>query len=100
MKDKSKNKTDDKMQFWGSLIIALIVLLSGCSSDDDGSIGGSGDLEFTYCPTDRASPPVACTQEYNPVCGQQADGTSKFYANSCNACADPKVVGYLKGSCS
>ena len=99
--DKPQYKTGDKMQLLGILIIALMVLLSGCSSDDDGgSIGGSGSLDFTDCPTNRPAPPVACTLDYNPVCGQQVDGTSKSYANSCNACADPKVVGYLKGSCS
>ncbi|MGI9536544.1 MAG: kazal domain protein [Desulfocapsaceae bacterium] len=76
-----------------------MLILSGCNSDDGGSVSGSGDSGITKCPSDRPPPPVACTLEYDPVCGFQPDGSSLTYSNGCSACADLKVVSYLKGSC-
>jgi len=37
--------------------------------------------------------------EYDPVCGQLADGARSDYSSPCNACAHDAVVSYLKGSC-
>lgn len=81
-------------------IFALLLLISGCSSDDGGSVGGSGSSEITNCPSNRPPPPVPCTLEYDPVCGIQTDGNNRTYSNSCSACADLKVVSYMMGSCS
>lgn len=80
-------------------VLALMLLISGCSSDDGGSVGGTGNAEITECPANRPPPPVPCTLEYDPVCGLQTDGSSKTYSNGCSACADLKVVSYLTGSC-
>ena len=80
-------------------ILSLMTVISGCSSDDDGTVGGSGDAIITECPANRPPPPVPCTLEYDPVCGLQADGSSRTYSNGCSACADLKVVSYLRGSC-
>lgn len=77
----------------------LVVFITGCNSDDAGSVGGSGSLSLIDCPADRPPPPVACTTDYNPVCGRQNDRTIQTYANSCNACADLKVIGYQIGTC-
>ena len=46
---------------------------------------------------------VACTAEYYPVCGQVNVGAKvefKTYANACNACGVPEVVGYAVGACN
>jgi hypothetical protein len=40
-----------------------------------------------------------CTREYAPVCGTQADNTSKTFSNKCVACSDEKVVRYVAGPC-
>ncbi len=87
-----------KFLVW-AVISALIILSFGCSSDDGGTVGGAGDSDITECPPNRPPPPVACTLEYDPVCGFKTDGSSQTYANSCNACADLKVVSYLMGNC-
>ena len=88
-----------RSSFWIGFL-ALIFLLSGCGSDDDdGTAGGTGNLDVTKCPSNRPPPPVACTLEFDPVCGFKSDGSSQTYANGCNACADLKVNSYLKGRC-
>jgi len=66
---------------------------------------------FTACPTEKPTGPVACTMDYNPVCGSVDNGircirapcpstNNKTYSNRCVACADPKVYGYWPGACA
>ena len=57
-----------------------------------------------HCPTPRAEPGelVACTMDYQPVCGVDRHGIRKArttYANACGACAEPDVAGYTEGAC-
>jgi putative hemolysin len=66
---------------------------------------------FIKCPEPRAQPPVACTMDYNPVCGVKDTGVrcvrapcpmaseNVTFGNACGACADPKVYGYYAGPC-
>lgn len=44
------------------------------------------------CPEVR---PQMCTMEYRPVLGWLEDGSTAEYSNSCGACSDGAVVGYL-----
>jgi hypothetical protein len=85
-----------------TLLLGLIILLSGCDSDDNSSggiTGGSGSYIFLACPTGRSPGPVPCTLEIDPVCGLHYDGSSRSYDNDCVACADLKVSGYWTGGC-
>jgi hypothetical protein len=52
-----------------------------------------------------------CTREYRPVCAQVDTGkhcvtvpcdsaVSQTRGNACDACADPKVMGYTPGACA
>ena len=47
----------------------------------------------------EAPRPEVCPMNYDPVCGQGADGTRRTYSNDCGACADASVVGYRPGAC-
>lgn len=52
---------------------------------------------LTICGENR---PQRCTREYVPVCGYIAETAEwKTYPNKCEACRDPKVDGYISGSC-
>ena len=44
--------------------------------------------------------PDACTMQYDPVCGEMADGRPKTYSNACSACSDRLVNGYTSNACS
>ncbi len=66
-----------------------------------------GRLAFITCEDPRKS---MCTKEYRPVCGEVDTGIrcikapcpsteKKTYPNGCEACADPKVVGYFPMAC-
>ena len=59
------------------------------------------------CPETR---PEVCTRDYRPVCASVDTGVRcvkapcpasewKTYPNACSACADPKVIGHLEGTC-
>ena len=82
-----------------AILILLMLFILGCTSDDVGGVGGSGFFDYIDCPLNRPPPPIACTREYNPVCGLQSNGTSRTYTNGCSACADSRVVSYLMGTC-
>lgn len=42
---------------------------------------------------------LVCGQEYQPVCALTRGGGSTNYANACQACRDPFVLGYRGGRC-
>ncbi len=72
---------------------------NGCNACAELEVNGywQGDCITTVCPEPR---PKACTREYVPVCGQLNDGTLQTMANSCEACANDRVVSFLAGTCS
>lgn len=85
-----------------ALFVGLIILMSGCDSNNNssaGTTGGSGSYIFLECPAGRLSGPVPCTLEYDPVCGLRNDGSSRSYDNDCVACSDLNVNGYWAGEC-
>ena len=43
--------------------------------------------------------PQMCTQHFDPVCAQTADGTKKTASNGCIACTDKSTVSYIRGRC-
>jgi hypothetical protein len=71
---------------WFVFVSILFVAACGVSSQPQ------ADAEQAIkCPELR---PEMCTMDYNPVCGNLADGTVKTYSNGCNACSDPSVTSY------
>jgi len=70
-----------------------------CTACSDLAVNGywKGDCITIACTEPR---PDACTREYVPVCGQLNDGTLQTMANSCEACANDRVVSFLAGECS
>lgn len=74
------------------ILVSLAGLFSGCASDSS-----SAELSnLTRCPDQR---PQMCTREYNPVCAQLADASTRTYATGCTACADASVIGWVAGEC-
>jgi hypothetical protein len=75
---------------------------SGCGCEAD-----TINVNYVQCEDPR---PEACTREYMPVCANVDTGIrcirapcpsaeQKTYSNKCEACADPKVNGYVPGAC-
>jgi hypothetical protein len=74
-----------------------LLLLSACSGPVAENGSSPAELAgFTACVEPR---PQVCTQQYDPVCGRLANGDTVTYANSCMACSDADVSGYLPGAC-
>jgi len=107
-----------------------ILFLSGCTQivgndkDIHGCIGSAG---YSWCDakqkclrsweenctkevlpeehlcTAQESSNIACTMDYNPVCGRIVLNMGKTiyqtFGNGCSACASMKVVGYTPGEC-
>ena len=75
----------------------FVASVAGCANspakDDQANIG----IEYRACTEPR---PEICTMQYDPVCGQMADGHRKTYASDCSACSDQLVLGYTPGECS
>ena len=76
-----------------SLSLVSLAALTACNGG--GSSGGSGST-LTLCSDPR---PEVCTLDWTPVCGATSTGSTKTYANACNACSDKEVVGYIPGEC-
>mgnify|MGYP001570991280 CR=1 FL=1 len=93
------------------------LLLGGCTVDSDDAVepGKSVESHGTVVTAESASTvetgeseecvlvppkqPLACTMQYDPVCGEMTEGRSKTFSNACVACSDRLVAGYLMGSC-
>jgi len=73
-------------------LLLLTGLMSGCASDSPKDALSN----LTRCPEQR---PQMCTREYNPVCAQRDDASTRTYATGCTACADPSVIGWVAGEC-
>lgn len=83
-------------------IITIIMLgaLVGCAvgpqpgpQPGDAEVANAG---LTVCPAER---PMICTLDYRPTCAELKDGSRREFANPCNACADPAVIGTYQGPC-
>lgn len=76
------------------LVMSCAVGVVSCA-DQPPEKGPMNRVEGAACPEPR---PSACTMEYDPVCGQGADG-QRTYSNGCQACANPDVLGFEPGPC-
>lgn len=94
---------------FASLVIALLSA-SGCNRDAQVQDEVVDELprDFVTCPTER---PEACIQIYQPVCALVVTGepcvispcpTEQWQTrgNSCTACSDESVRGYVEGECA
>lgn len=78
-----------------AMTAVLFVTTAGCANPPTQE--AHAGVEYTACFEPR---PQVCTMEYDPVCGQMADGRTKTYSNGCSACSDTLVNGYTVGACS
>ena len=74
------------------ILLLLTGLMTGCASNATTDTLSN----LTRCPDQR---PQICTREYNPVCAQLSDASTRTYATGCTACADENVVGWVAGEC-
>ena len=72
-------------------VLGVAVFVAGCQSSMSRKAEG-----LVPCEEPR---PEVCTRDYRPVCAEVADGTSRTYANGCDACADTTVQAYRPGAC-
>ena len=96
-----------------SLILTLVLLLTGCSSMSDMGTSGqsptppSPDITQKFEDTLTQCPPAnptnnICTAQYEPVCVKTKVGSIISYqtaSNACSACNTPEAIGYAKGEC-
>ncbi len=97
-----------------SLILLLVLALTGCSSMSDVGTSGqtptpsSPDISqqfegvLTQCPPANPANNI-CTAQYEPVCVKTKVGSVVSYrtaSNTCSACNIPEAVGYTKGECN
>ncbi len=80
-------------------LFSLTILAVGCAttSDEKNDINiEPGALDIILCEEPR---PQICTREYDPVCAEFKDGSTKTGSTACTSCSDPDVVGYTRGAC-
>ena len=96
-----------------SIILTLILVLTGCSSMSDMGMSGQSPTPsdpnssqqfedtLTQCPPANPANNI-CTAQYEPVCVKTKVGTIINYqtaSNACSACNIPEAIGYAKGEC-
>ena len=82
------------------------LLLGGCAAQtsEPDTMADMLPDGAVHCPTPKAdsAAQVACTMNYQPVCGVDRHGMRKArttYGNACGACAETDVIGYTEGPC-
>ena len=78
-------------------IAFCVATAAGCAKSPTHAEQADFGVGLMACTEPR---PEACTMQYDPVCGEMADGRSKTYSNACSACGDRLVNGYTSGACS
>jgi hypothetical protein len=83
----------------------------GCEFSWEQVLLGTGNLpvtpEKTYCEDTQRGENIACTMDYNPVCGWNDSGEiqcikypcAETYSNGCVACSNEYVEYYTPGEC-
>ncbi len=89
-------------------VLSLIACSDGGTSPEETSTPPqTSNIPLIACQNPR---PEICTFEYNPVCGQGDTGIRcittpcpssewRTYSNTCSACSDSSVAGYVPGAC-
>lgn len=100
------------MTFRLYFLLTLITVITACASTKKQVSSKPNSVEektsFIECPEQRAN---MCTRQYLPVCATRDTGVrcvttpcpsseQKTYSNSCEACADVKVLGYVANACT
>jgi hypothetical protein len=83
--------------FFSVTVLIWSMLGIGCTISPKTTESADTRADHIACKEPR---PEACTMQYDPVCGEMADGRSKTYSNACVACTDRLVTGYLRGACA
>lgn len=71
-------------------------MATGCANSPKTTESADTRAGFIACKEPR---PEDCTMQYDPVCGDLAEGGSKTYSNACVGCSDRRVTGYRPGAC-
>ena len=77
----------------------LPILLTGLAAS---SLTFAADASWTTCQDNdrpKEGQMMACTMNYDPVCGEKANAQRSTYGNACGACADVAVERYRAGEC-
>lgn len=82
-----------QLSYRAVLIVASLSLGACASAAPDKALAAN---DATICVEPRSQ---ACTRDYRPVCAALDDGSEKTYSNGCTACADVKVITWVKGTC-
>lgn len=82
-----------QLSYRAVLIVASLSLGACASAAPDKALAAN---DATICVEPRSQ---ACTRDYRPVCAALDDGSEKTYSNGCTACADAKVITWVKGTC-
>lgn len=93
----SVTRTGSLIQLGSSLLLATLLLISGCTSLPASVQSVPQTADLILCEEPRTQ---ICTREYRPVCAQLETGSSKTYSNGCTSCSDPQVVSYIADACA
>jgi hypothetical protein len=74
-----------------------IVDVYDCNGHESQQWAGPAWVQETLCTDPR---PQFCLQDYAPVCGRDASGSTSTYSNACDACMCTSVVAWTEGTCS